>query len=299
MSLIVVEDQSPIMRRAKIRVVVAIVLLVVATSSLLMLNEQAPSLPTNTKTATAKPVTSKPKAAPVVANTSPPVSQSNIISDLPAKPPVTPPDPVYTSFTATPVAPPAAEKPVAEVSVQPPAPDPHDEKVVAIAAPEAVPKPKPSTPKITSSNISLDTSPTGTHILQVGVFSEMGNAKKQKTKLSASGIDSHTETKLKIGPFQTTEEAEAARQKILSAGIDLTLSDKIENSSRGQMLSGGHYADMDNAQRLQKAVSDLGISARTETRLLVGPFANKAKADAARNKIRNLNISVVLMPNNE
>lgn len=294
MSLIVVEDQSPIMRRAKIRVVVAIVLLLVATGSLLMLNDQAPNLPANTKTAAAKPATIKPKATAVAANTAAPTTQPSIEIDLPAKPPVAPPDPVYTSFTAAPVETPAAETPV------PPAALPNNEsKVVATAAPEAPAKPKPSEPKAAPANINLDTAPTGTHILQVGVFSEMSNAKKQKSKLTSSGIDSHTETKLKIGPFQTIEEAEAAKQKILASGIDITISDKIENGARGQMLSGGNYADMDNAQRLQKAVSELGMNARTETRLLVGPFANKAKADNARNRIKNLNISVVLMPNNE
>lgn len=292
MSLIAIEDQSPIMRRAKIRVAVAIALLLVAAGSLLMLNEQAPSLPKSTASAIVAAAPAK-TAAPKVAPLPPPAKPAPAVKEPDAKPPVAPPDPVYTSFTAP------AEEPAAPTPVEPAAaPAPENKPAPAEVAQNPQPAAKPAAHKPEPAAAKLETSPTGSHILQAGVFADMGNARKQQSKLAASGISAHTSTKLRIGPFPSIEEAEAAREKVRSSGINITLADNIESSARGQSLAAGQYADMDQAKRLQASLSEHGLPAHTETRLLVGPFANKAKADAARNKIKKLNISVVLMPNN-
>ena len=293
MSLIVVEDQSPIMRRAKIRVVVAIVLLLVATGSLLMLDEKAPTLPASTKTAKQAV---KPKSVSAVDNKKTPAPALELTDDkLPAKPPTAPPDPVYSSFTAQE---PVNEMPTTPVTSATKTASVEIKKKETAPSEDALPKANAVTQKSIPPSINLDISSTGNHILQAGVFGEMNNAKKQRAKLTANGIDSYTETKLRVGPFSNSEDAEAAREKIRTSGIDVTLSDKAETGSRGLVLMAGQYADMENAKRLQTAISELGLPVHTETRLLVGPFVTKAKADAARNRIKNLNISVVLMPNN-
>jgi DedD protein len=257
-----------------------------------MLNEQAPSLPKSTAPAILAVAPAKataPKAAPLP----PPAKPAPAVKEPDAKPPVAPPDPVYTSFTA-----PAAE-PVAPAPVEPvAAPAPENKPTPVEVAQNPQPTTKPTAPKPEPAATKLETSPTGSHILQVGVFADMSNARKQQSKLAASGISAHTSTKLRIGPFSSIEEAEAARDKVRAAGINITLADDIESSSRGQSLLAGQYTDMDQAKRLQASLGEHGLPAHTETRLLVGPFANKAKADAARNKIKKLNISVVLMPNN-
>jgi DedD protein len=69
------------------------------------------------------------------------------------------------------------------------------------------------------------TSPTKTepapksYEVQVGVFTDMENAKQLQAKLAEHGIPSHTETKLQVGPFATRAEAEAAREKLKALGI--------------------------------------------------------------------------------
>lgn len=55
--------------------------------------------------------------------------------------------------------------------------------------------------------------------MQVGVFTDMDNAKQLQAKLAEHGIPSHTETKLQIGPFTNKAEADAAREKLKSLGI--------------------------------------------------------------------------------
>lgn len=328
MSLITIEDQSPIMRRAKIRATVAVVLLLIAAGSLLMLTEQAPS--TNqiktaaepAKVAVAKTPSQQIPTSPQIQTTPQPQTQPGSPSSTPeAKPPVAPPDPVYTSFTAP--AAPAAEPliasalpaPIAPSSPNMPAPQAVPEnkpaqmppvpaqpaqlpqQEVAQTQPPVPPAAKPANPRPERVATKIETSLTGSHILQVGVFADMNNARKQQAKLSASGIPAHTSTLLKIGPFSNMAEIDTAREKVRTSGINVSLADDIVSGAKGSSLSAGQYADMDQAMRLQASLSEHGLPANTETRLLVGPFANKAKADAARNKIKKLNISVVLMPN--
>lgn len=287
MSLITIEDQSPIMRRAKIRVAVAIALLTVTAGSFLLLNEQAPSLPVNTKTSQTPAAAAKPGLAvtPPVQGTPAPAA-----GELAAKPPVAPPDPVYTSFTAP------VQEPVAETSPTPAVAE--NEVTQAAPAEKASVKATPlKVQKSAQTSFKPDTSSTGSYILQAGVFADMANARKQQSRLAASGISAHTETKLRIGPFSSVEEVDAAREKVRASGIDAALSEKSENNSRGLFLLAGQYTDMEHAKRLQATLNEHGLPAHTETRLLVGPFATKARADAARNRVKSLNISVVLISN--
>jgi DedD protein len=55
--------------------------------------------------------------------------------------------------------------------------------------------------------------------VQVGVFTDMENAKQLQAKLAEHGIPSHTETKLQLGPFTTKAEADAAKEKLKVLGI--------------------------------------------------------------------------------
>jgi cell division protein FtsN len=52
---------------------------------------------------------------------------------------------------------------------------------------------------------------------------------------------------------------------------------------------------MESAKQLQAKLTELGLTSRSETRILIGPFDTKAKADAVRGKVKALNISVVLL----
>lgn len=56
-------------------------------------------------------------------------------------------------------------------------------------------------------------------MVQVGVFTDMENARQLQAKLAEHGIPSHTETKLQVGPFNTKAEADAAQEKLKALGM--------------------------------------------------------------------------------
>jgi DedD protein len=55
--------------------------------------------------------------------------------------------------------------------------------------------------------------------VQLGVFTDIDNAKQLQAKLAQHGIPSHTETRVQIGPFKSRVEADRAREKLKSLGI--------------------------------------------------------------------------------
>ena len=55
--------------------------------------------------------------------------------------------------------------------------------------------------------------------VQLGVFTDIENAKQLQAKLAHHGIPSHTETRVQIGPFKSREEADRAREKLNKLGI--------------------------------------------------------------------------------
>lgn len=59
--------------------------------------------------------------------------------------------------------------------------------------------------------------------VQLGVFSDMENAKQLQAKLAEHGIPSHTETRVQVGPFKTRAEAEQARAKLKALGISAVI----------------------------------------------------------------------------
>lgn len=73
------------------------------------------------------------------------------------------------------------------------------------APPLQSPPPKPLAPKVFE--------------VQLGVFTDIDNAKQLQTKLAEHGIPSHTETRVQVGPFKTREEADRAREKLKKLGI--------------------------------------------------------------------------------
>lgn len=59
--------------------------------------------------------------------------------------------------------------------------------------------------------------------LQAGVFSDPRLAEELHAKLTLNGIPSTLEARVQVGPFKTREEAEVAREKMKSLGIDAVL----------------------------------------------------------------------------
>lgn len=58
----------------------------------------------------------------------------------------------------------------------------------------------------------------GYHV-QMGVFSNIGNAEELKRKLDNAGIPSHIEARVQVGPFRSKAEAEAAQKKLAEMGL--------------------------------------------------------------------------------
>ena len=57
-------------------------------------------------------------------------------------------------------------------------------------------------------------------LVQVGVFSNHANAEELVTRLQQAGIPAQIESRVQVGPFASRAEADAARAKLKTLGID-------------------------------------------------------------------------------
>ncbi len=55
--------------------------------------------------------------------------------------------------------------------------------------------------------------------VQLGVFTNTGNAEKMVAKLKEAGVEAHTETRVHLGPFKSRAEADEATAKLKSLGF--------------------------------------------------------------------------------
>jgi DedD protein len=212
--------------RAKMRIGVAAALLVTAIVILTALNQRREE---NTADAPAE---------------APPAAQTNLSStDMEASPDV-PEESPSTTATASPIPEPVAPPPPPEPGKLPdtspvPAPKavaapaleeesagaPQQQPFVARAA-QSLSKPQMSAAAVQSPARSPSTAsapatplaPKG-YAVQLGVFTDIDNAKQLQSKLAEHGIPSHTETRVQIGPFKSREEADRAREKLKKLGI--------------------------------------------------------------------------------
>lgn len=60
----------------------------------------------------------------------------------------------------------------------------------------------------------------GQFLLQMGVFSSVANAEELRARLELAGVPAHIEARVQVGPFATRQEAEQAREKLKSLGMD-------------------------------------------------------------------------------
>lgn len=227
----VLEDSNHMTSRAKTRIGVAVVLLAVAIGGLALLSKRTPETQLEEQPSQKQESLSSGEdttAAPAAPETSPQISSAQ------QEPP--PPMPV----PETPVTPPPPPPPAPVVSKLPPEPQksaapptPHSvtaapEKPVT-SAPPAKPAPEPTRAAPQPDREKPATLPAKqepvpkSFEVQVGVFTDMENAKQLQAKLAEHGIPSHTETKLQVGPFNTKAEAEAAREKLKALGIGATV----------------------------------------------------------------------------
>jgi DedD protein len=224
----IIEDPSQASRRAKIRIGVAVTLLVTAIAILAMLNQHKtkpnavpPAIPTAPQESLTSPQTDQIPTSMDSAQVEPPPAPP--AAPVPPAPSETaPPPPVPGKLPPAPVSKPTTSPVNAEektgggiISTQTktPAPEPKPAVVPTQAKPTASAEPaKPVAPKDFE--------------VQLGVFSDMENAKQLQAKLAEHGIPSHTETRVQVGPFKTRAEADQAREKLKALGISAVIAPK-------------------------------------------------------------------------
>lgn len=89
----------------------------------------------------------------------------------------------------------------------------------AARAPAALPAATPAT--VRSDDAAARARPQGSSVgytVQLGLFSNMGNAQKMLDELKSHGIAAHSETRVQLGPFRSRAEAEDAIAKLKTLG---------------------------------------------------------------------------------
>lgn len=239
----VLEDPHLASRRAKTRIGVAVVLLGVAVGGLALLSRHKPE-PAADAMETAAPL----KQESVSSAENEPVESPEIQpAEIAATAVEAPPAP---GATAEPALPPPPPPPPAIVNQ--PLPDaarraPATPRSVSAAEPfvesPVEPQPQAATPWTPPVKQQSPVNPTANQpaepkagpprvqpaakaepaprafLVQVGVFTDMDNARQLQTRLAENGIPSHTETRLQLGPFRSKAEADAAQLKLRTLGM--------------------------------------------------------------------------------
>ena len=153
-------------------------------------------------------------------------------------PPAKPPRALSASL-APPPAPPAESPVVAETASAPAATVPEESAAPPIdrpAVPERKERPEKSVtgsprtghhaasrPTARQSAVAKPLASNGKSqrqfVVQMGVFSDVDNARALNEKLREAGVPSRIEAKVQVGPFKTREEADAARRKLAELGL--------------------------------------------------------------------------------
>ncbi|MGH8671759.1 MAG: SPOR domain-containing protein [Burkholderiales bacterium] len=177
------DEASALRKRALTRLAVAVVLVGVAGGALYFLNRSEAPAPQPAPVETVLPPEPLPPPEEMIEAEPPPPPE--VLNETPAA-------------EAQPASPPVALPPAVTEGAPPPA---------AQSAPPAQEKPplKPFVPR--------------EFVVQIGVFSDPGNAQLLQNRLAEQGIKSVTETRLKLEPFKTRTEAEAVLAKLKEMGV--------------------------------------------------------------------------------
>lgn len=224
-----IEDPSLISHRAKVRVGVAIILLVTAVAILGILNQRK-SISQATTTA---PNAQESISSTQVETTAPTEPAQNSISSpplatetlVPTTLPPPPPAPGQLPVIPETSAPPSSSKPATEEASTIPKPAltaPVQQKPALTAASKTQAELKPTSVKPVAPPPAQTAVPKEFGV-QVGVFADPENARQLQAKLAEQGIPSHMETHLQVGPFKNRAEADAAREKLKSLGINAVI----------------------------------------------------------------------------
>ena len=95
--------------------------------------------------------------------------------------------------------------------------------VALVPRSEGIARPVPPPPAAGEASPAAPRPATG-YAWQSSVFPDLARAEEVQAKLAQEGIPASVETRLRVGPFRSRAEAEAARRKLKALGLDaLTL----------------------------------------------------------------------------
>jgi DedD protein len=236
------ENIEVVRRRARHRLIGAVVLVLVAVVGFPLLFDTQPR-PVAVDTPIVIP--DRQTAAPLANNTPVPVAQSPAKPLLPAAESVSP----QASLDAreelvTPAAPvPNAPKPPANLPSEKPAPKVAD-------APATLPEPKPAVPVKPDKPAPVakpkddggkaqalldgkaDKPSAGRVVIQVGAFSDAAKVREVRSKLEQAGVKTYTQTvekdgktttRIRVGPYETREEADKAAARIRKLDLPVSI----------------------------------------------------------------------------
>ena len=257
------DDPNQSTQRAKTRIAVATVLLAVAIGGLALISRN--------KTEDRQTVPNQTGASEVVVDKStasaPQTVAPSTMSSEEQEPPLAP-KPL-----------PAPDTPKTELAPPPPPPPP------TVSTPEIVPPNNAPIKKLISKPVPVVTlhkpelsppviAPTPTKPVQQVI----APTQSVKTTQAESGP---------VTPGQVTQKSEAP--------VNAETVKPVASVVKNYEVQLGVFTDMENAKQLQAKLTQNGIPSHSETRVQVGPFANKAEADAAKEKLKALGIGAVVV----
>ncbi|WP_275662146.1 SPOR domain-containing protein [Laribacter hongkongensis] len=221
------EESSPRSRRPLLMAAAAVVVALLGWAIYQSGNEPEParSVPT-----IAPSVSGKIAEAPAPAADAPPAGQTPATTAEPEPAP----SPATTTEPASrlPHGPAPAPKPAAAPAPARTAKEPAANPAPATKATAARPEPAPAAPARSVvmkqeapppvAAAPAEAQPAGTskgYRVQLGLFSNLGNATALIQRLKAADIPVRSETRVSVGPFQTRAEAEEAMQKLKDMGL--------------------------------------------------------------------------------
>lgn len=215
-------DQQELKKRAIRRLAVAAILIVAAVLILSVLTRTPPPAQPAPQIAESGEI---PGSAPAVPTAKPdddvtpetdlaPRARPEVNDGEIAPPPNASPDPGQVDRPPPPA--PRVTNPsvaTAEKKIeQGPAPTPKAEPQRQAASPAAPVRPPAPLPAPSGSG-------HGPYLVQAGVFSNMDNARHLQEQLARHGINSTTETRVHIGPFESRQEAQRAAEQLKALGV--------------------------------------------------------------------------------
>jgi len=224
-----IDERKQDSHRAKVRIGVAAALLVTAIGILTVLNqrrpEQALDAPETEQAAEQESISSEDmetsSAMPDESPTAAPLQLSTVAVTEPPPPPM----PGTLPKTATsPGSKPAGDPGLGEESAGVKFSTPY-----VASAGQTLGKPAMSAAAVQSpaqapalQNRPVSLQPKAFEV-QLGVFTDIDNAKQLQARLAQHGIPSHTETRVQIGPFKSRDEADRAREKLKALGVSAVI----------------------------------------------------------------------------